>query len=447
MNTLDVRPLDEDHCDELELSMANGYMSHYGLLARRRQVGCTQAKHASVVDLYGEHFTTKVQLEDATWLFYHYVYDVFDGNHRTATMKRLITSKTGLWTLKTLIPVCVHKSELPDRAAVRLGGLVNEFQTVAKGGSYGDQLSFLLKTLNRGLEQVATVPPVELTAEEKKLKPSRIKQLIDTRLRQSVTAKRAHVEDYVHKYFQQGAQQLKSKLTPTELTEFTKMFDMPYVKAKLMLAEFLAPMGVDALCALERAAPVKAAQAWELMVPNSDWVLVEMSKLDRANLFPQTRNAMKVLHQHTASLLTTARSMFGKETKETVTEVAQLSLDVARKAGLRILTWHLAYFAQRVWKRRVRGDEQTSGFNQLSLAKLLAELYLNTQSEEEDVQNEVNKTLESFWQDVQFLYVLFVASKEGDTEKVKAALLAEEGESFSVLMLTITKNLLQVESC
>jgi hypothetical protein len=292
---------------------------------------------------------------------------------------------------------------------------------------------------------------VELTPEEKKLKPSRIKQLQVIRQRQSVNAKRAHVEEYVHKYFQQGAQQLRSKLTPTELTEFTKMFDLPYVKAKLMLAEFLDPIGVDALCALERAAPVKAAQSWELMVPNSDWVLVEMSKLDRATLFPQTRNALKVLHQHTTKLLTTAGSMFDKETKETVTDVAQLLPDVARKAGLRVLTWHLAYFAQRVWKRRIRGDvEQAShardcSFNQLSMTKLLAEVYLDTLSEEEDVQNEVNKTLESFWQDVQFLYALFVASKVGDTEKLKAALFAE-GDSFPMLMLTVTKNLMQVES-
>jgi hypothetical protein len=343
--------------------------------------------------------------------------------------------------------VIAHSKELPDSAAVRLSGLVNEVQIVAKGGSYGDQLSYLHKTLQRGLQAVGKRlegNPIVLTVEETQgLKPSRIKALIEAKAKKVLKDKRSQVENYVLDYFLGASSQLTLKLNESEISEFKQRFDLTFVKAKLAMAEFLGSLGIDALCALERVPLVGVRQAWDLMVPESVWVIQELSKADKVNLFPQATNAVRKLNTSVQQLVSKASGLFGHlPGKETPSEVAQLPLLVVRNTGVRVLTWHLAYHSQRFFKRRGQ-DAGVRGLDQHFLTKQLVELYFDTVAESDSVQVEVAKTLEEFWQAMAVLFKLFTAkySWPSASERIEMDLESDPDCAFKMRM---TKAMLQV---
>jgi hypothetical protein len=377
---------------------------------------------------------------------------VFDGNHRTATMTTLAEKGIGNWMSTSVVPVIAHSKELPDSAAVRLSGLVNEVQVVAKGGSYGDQLSYLHKTMERAVQAVTKTMeanPVALTVEEAAgKKPSRQRTILEAKAKKVLKDKRSQVENYVLDYFLGGASQLTMKLNESEVKEFRLRFDLTFVKAKLAMAEFLGRLGIDALCALERVSLVTVRQAWDLMVPESAWAIQELSKAEKVNLFPQATNAVKKLNTSVQQLVAKAPALFGIPlAKETPTEVAQLPLLVVRNTGLRILTWHLAYHSQRFFKRRGQ-DAGRGGLDQYSLSKNLVELYFDTIAESDSVQVAVTKTLDEFWQAMAVLFKLFTAKypwpSASERKEMEVAAGEEPSDQECGVKMRMTKAMLQV---
>ena len=397
LNKLVIRYMDTEHTEDLASGLESGWLKGNSLLARERRVECDEEKFNEVGKLYGKNFTGT----SGATIYFYLVYDVFDGSHRKTAISLNVERERGGWTLCSEVPVTVHHSTLPDNAAIRYAGFVNELQAVAKASSYSDQLIFLFKNLLKAVAilPAAEVPPLLLSADGKKETQADKKKKI-AEIKAFKKKQRQQVETYVLEYFRVAVRHSKNFMSAQEQQQFSESFDLTYVKAKLFLAEFLREDGLNAISSLERTPLRKASPCWSEMVPTSQFHLGELGVGERASLFPNTVNAVKKLNTKVIALVGVGHALF-KEAAPTLSavEVSDLPQDIRTKIGLRLVCWHTAFYAQKVWRRR---DVSAPAMNQLVAAQHLSRMYLEVldNSKEEDA---VTQAMQCFWNDIAFL--------------------------------------------
>ena len=401
-NDLIIRYLNMEHTEDLATSLLSGWLKGNSLLARERQVECDEDKYNEVGSMYGKNFTNTMTGVSGATIYNYLLYDVFDGSHRKTAISLNVTRGLGDWTNQSEVPVTVHNPTLPTSAAVRYAGLVNELQAVAKSGGYSDQLIFLYKNLLRAITMVAPAVPVppapaDSTSENKKQKKALIAAAKAFKKKQ-----RGQVEKYVLDYFRAGVSQSRNILSVTEQNEFNAMFDSSFVKAKLAIAEFLRVPGLNTVSALERLSLRKASASWDEFVPSSQFSFTEMSFGERESLFPTAAHAVKRLHARVITMITLASHMFGLAVPEVPpVEVGDVPPEARNAIGKRLLCWHAAFYAKRIWRLRVpTGPFPT--FNQYESAKHLCTMYLEDDNKVE-VKVAVTKTMQCFWNDIALL--------------------------------------------
>jgi hypothetical protein len=400
-NDLIIRYLNMEHTEDLATSLLSGWLKGNSLLARERQVECDEEKYNAIGSMYGKNFTNTKEGTLGAPIYNYLVYDVFDGSHRKTAISLNVTRKLGDWTNQSEVPVTVHNPTLPSAAAVRYAGLVNELQAVAKSGGYSDQLIFLYKNLLRAITKVAPAVPVPQTDPTASTTQTKKKALVAA-AKAFKKKQRGQVENYVLDYFRAGVSQSRNILSFTEQKEFNAMFDSSFVRAKLAISEFLRVPGLNTISALERLSLRKASASWDELVPSSHFSFTEMSFGERESLFPTAAHAVKRLHARVTSLITLASHMFGLPDPEVPpVEVGDVPPEARLAIGKRLLCWHAAFYAKRIWRSRVPTGPIPS-FNQYDSAKHLSTMYLEDDNKVE-VKDAVTKSMQCFWNDIALL--------------------------------------------